>query len=76
MTWASAAAYGGNNSHKSSHDINININCICPTDAATFWVENVAMAPEYMSTSKTTICDVAAKLVSNEVEEEPKVFRY
>ena len=25
--------------------------------------------------SKTAICDVAAKLASNEVEEDPKVFR-
>ena len=41
-----------------------------------FGWKNVAMAQEYMSTSKTAICDVAAKLASNEVEEEPKVFRY
>ena len=40
-----------------------------------FGWENVAMAQEYMSTSKTAIRDVAAKLASNEVEEEPKVFR-
>ena len=41
-----------------------------------FGWKNVAMAQEYMSTSKTAIRDVAAKLASNEVEEEPKVFRY
>ena len=38
-----------------------------------FGWKNVAMAQEYMSTSKTAIHDVAAKLASNEVEEEPKV---
>ena len=38
--------------------------------------KNVTMAQEYMSKSKTAIRDVAPKLASNEVEEEPKVFRY
>ena len=41
-----------------------------------FGWKNIGMAQEYMSTSKTAIRDVAAKLASNEVEEEPKVFRY
>ena len=39
-----------------------------------FGWNNVAIAQEYMSTSKTAIRDVAAKLASNEVEEDPKVF--
>ena len=41
-----------------------------------FGWKNMAMALEYMSTSKTAIHDVAEKLASNEVEEEPKVFRF
>ena len=41
-----------------------------------FGWENVAIAQEYMSTSKTAIHDIAGKLASEEVEEEPKVLRY